>query len=362
MSLTIEDIQDLSQEIRHLMDAGLPLEASLASAGAGRSSRLQKFLQELQQRLERGENLSQIVESQTSGSSRMLTAAFGAGLKSGRPALAIEMMGDYAADVLLLRSNIVQSAVYPMTIVGVTSLLLMLVVQHFLSEFYELAVVGLGTSANTWLMSVLIWNQRYPAWVFLPPALLIGVVVFWLLSGRASAMAFRGPEKLLLLLPGLKGLVRDLQSYTLARMLALLTENGLSLQESLVLAGSVSGNAGFERSCSAMAVVVSRGDSLVDVPSSLSSGIPPLLLCCLKQVERQEERMRHRLRSAAEFYRQRFDRGMLWMQMALPVVLFLVIGGGCVLAYSLLVFWPVVSLYNSLATNLSPLLFSCLLC
>ena len=58
----------------------------------------------------------------------MLTAAFGAGLKSGRPALAIEMMGDYAADVLLLRSNIVQSAVYPLTIVGVTSLLLMLVV------------------------------------------------------------------------------------------------------------------------------------------------------------------------------------------------------------------------------------------
>jgi len=68
--------------------------------------------------------------------------------------------------------------------------------------------------------------------------------------------------------------------------------------------------------------------------------------------------MRYRLRSAAQFYRQRFERGMMWMQLAMPIVMFLFLGGGCVLIYSLLVFWPVITLYNSLAVGGIPPLVS----
>ncbi|MEN9553749.1 MAG: ral secretion pathway protein [Planctomycetota bacterium] len=358
MTLTIEDIEHLSQEIRHLMQAGLPLESSLASAGMGRSRRLQAFLSALQQRLERGESLPQILESQTSRNARMLTVAIGAGLKSGRPALAIELMGDYAADILELRSGIVRAAAYPMVIVGVASLMLMLVVQHFLTHYYDFAVMQMGVVSDPRLVGLLQWTQQYPAWVFGPPAVLCAVVLFWVLSGRASAMTFRGPEKLLLLLPGLKSIVRDLQCYTLTRMLALLTDNGLTLPESLTLAGVSSGNAVFERTCRGLAAVVSRGGMLATVSAAESAGIPPLLMCCLKQVESQEERMRYRLRSAAQFYRQRFERGMMWMQLAMPMVMFLFLGGGCVLIYSLLVFWPVITLYNSLAVGGIPPLVS----
>ncbi|MGV2334068.1 MAG UNVERIFIED_CONTAM: hypothetical protein LVR18_08080 [Planctomycetaceae bacterium] len=65
------------------------------SAGSGR--RLQRFLKEMEERLRRGEELSAIVSSQRGGVPRMAAAALGAGLQSGRPGLAVEMMGDYCA-------------------------------------------------------------------------------------------------------------------------------------------------------------------------------------------------------------------------------------------------------------------------
>jgi phosphate/sulfate permease len=58
--------------------------------------------------------------------------------------------------------------------------------------------------------------------------------------------------------------------------------------------------------------------------------------------------MVHRLRSVAEFYRSRLVRNLSWIRLLMPVMMFLVIAGGCVLAYATLVFWPVSELYRNL--------------
>lgn len=51
----------------------------------------------------------------------------------------------------------------------------------------------------------------------------------------------------------------------------------------------------------------------------------------------------------ADYYRQQFERGQLLLQLILPTALFLLITVGSVLAYSLLVFWPVVELYKGIS-------------
>ena len=68
----------------------------------------------------------------------------------------------------------------------------------------------------------------------------------------------------------------------------------------------------------------------------------------MKQVEHQEARMVHRLRSVADFYRNRLQRNSAWVKLLMPVVLFIVIGGGCVLLYAAMTFWPVTELYRNL--------------
>jgi len=50
----------------------------------------------------------------------------------------------------------------------------------------------------------------------------------------------------------------------------------------------------------------------------------------------------------AEFYRTRLDRNLAWLKLLMPVMLFIVIGGGCVLTYAIMVFWPVTELYRNI--------------
>lgn len=349
-SLTLEDIQHLSEEVRHLVSAGMPLEESLAEAGRGRGERLQRLTQSISDGLSQGRNLQDIVEQESNGVPRMLASAVGAGVQSGDLGLTVELMGDFAADVVELRNKLLQAAAYPFTIVAFAGLLVVLVVQHALEQFYE-AIVSWNIRANPWLMALLQWNRDMPGWTLLIPLAGLALFVLWTMSGRAAAMAFRGPERLFLLLPGVGALVRDLHYYTLTRMLSLLTERGLPLHDALTLAGGASGSARLELACREMATRVQRGQSTADEPASGTSQkkqLPSLLRVCLKQVEHNEARMVHRLRSVADFYRNRLQRNSAWVKLLMPIVLFIVIGGGCVLLYATMIFWPVTELYRNL--------------
>ena len=333
------------------------LEVSLAEAGQGRGARLERVAQSISEGLSQGRSLADIVADPSIGAPRMLAAAVGAGVQSGDLGMTVELMGDFAADVVDLRNNLLQSAAYPLTIVAVAGLLLLLVVQHTLIEFLN-TVRSWQMQINPWLLSILEWNERAPWWTLLIPLAGLLLIVLWTLSGRAAAMAFKGPERLLLLLPGVSALVRDLQYYTLTRMLSLLTERGIPLQDALCLAGGASGSVRLDRACRELASQVQRGHSLSDARGGVSPegraameggpGLPSLLRVCLKQIEQSEARMVHRLRSVADFYRNRLERNSAWLKLLMPIAMFIVIGGGCVLLYAAMVFWPVSEMYRNL--------------
>ena len=184
-----------------------------------------------------------------------------------------------------------------------------------------------------WLLRL---NSDYPWWVFVFPAVLGFLLIYWMMSGRTARVSFRGPERLLLCLPGLGAMAGDLQSYNLTRMLWLLLQHELPLADALLLAGAACGTPRLERACSGLAREVSQGRATCDSESSSSVGLPPLLRVSLLQTAGQEDRLVLRLQATAGFYRQRFERGLLWLRLLMPAVLLVVIGGGCVLGYSLL--------------------------
>lgn len=349
-TLSLEDIQHLADEIRHLVRAGIPLEACLADAGRGSGMRLQRLTQAISNELNHGHSLQEIVERHSIGAPRMLAAAVGAGVCSGELALTVEMMGDFAADVLNLRNRLLHSAAYPLTIVAVAGVLVVLVIQHALEVFLDM-IHSWNMTVHPWLLKILEWNREMPWWTLLLPLVGMALIAFWMISGRAAAMAFRGPERVLLLLPGVGALVRDLRSYTLSRMLSLLTERGLPMQDALTLAGGASGSARLDQACRHAAKRVQQGQPITSDSLSAAekkNSLPALLSACLKQVEYDESRMVHRLRSVAQFYRNRLERNATWVRLLMPVMMFIVIGGGCVLTYAVMVFWPVTEIYRNL--------------
>ena len=348
--LSLEDTQHLAEEIRHLVRAGMPLEESLAEAGKGRGRRFKAMAQAVSEGLNRGESLQKLVEDQAVGAPRMLASAIGAGVRSGDLGLAVELMGDFAADVLSLRNKLFQSAMYPLTIPAVASLLIVIVIQHALELFLD-TIVSWNIEIHPWLRWLLEFNRDVPWWTLIFPAAGFLLITLWMVSGRAASMNFRGPERLLLLLPGVRPLVRDLQTYTAVRMMSLLIERGLPLQEALILAGGASGSGQLDRACRESAARVENGQSAggtAGTAVSVRNQLPPLLRVSLNQVEQNEERLVHRLRSVAEFYRNRMERNATWIRLTMPVLMFVMVGGGTVLAYGMMVFWPMSEIYRNL--------------
>ncbi|MFM7867983.1 MAG: hypothetical protein ACKPHU_27535, partial [Planctomycetaceae bacterium] len=150
---------------------------------------------------------------------------------------------------------------YPVAVMATALVLLAGGMQIFLERYLEAAVIGLGVMPGDALLRFLLWNRDYSWWVFVPAGMFAGVLLLWLISGRAASLRFRGPERLLLLLPGLGKIVEDLQNYTLTRMLSLLLQHELALPEALTLAGAAAGSVRLERACRGLASEVSQGQT-----------------------------------------------------------------------------------------------------
>ena len=136
-SLKLEDVQQISEEIRWLVRSRLPLEQHLASAGQG--TQLQKLTRSITEGLDRGEPLAEIVRSQKQGVPRMLASAVAAGVRAGDLAASVEMMGDMASDLVDLRRQVVSAITYPLTIVLSAWLLFVLLLQQALIRIWDSA-------------------------------------------------------------------------------------------------------------------------------------------------------------------------------------------------------------------------------
>lgn len=351
MSVTLEDIQNLSLEVKALVDAGLPLEANLAHAGVGHGDRLRALTESISEKLSNGESLDEAIRSNEVGAPRMLAAAVAAGVRSGQLGASIEVLGDMANDVVELRRNILQSISYPLIVIGMALTMFVVFIRVFLGRvrFVMQEVGGDGAPLLTWLIEL---DAKFWWWPWLFPAMFVVVSIGWFWSGRAESLSFKGPERLMFLLPGVGAMIRDLQFYNLARMLTMLVERQVPLDESLLLAGACCGSDALDTACqNAVKQVRSGAVPALEPNSEWKSGdLPPLLQTCLRNSKHESE-FTQRLVSVSGYYRRRLQLSVSWLRNIVPVVLFVVLGGGTVLLYSLVVFWPVIEVYRFLTPN-----------
>jgi type II secretory pathway component PulF len=348
-SLKLDDVQLISEEISWLVKSRLPLEKHLADAGKGHGKRLERLTQSISDGLNRGESLDQLIRQEQKSVPRMLASAVAAGVRSGDLASAVEMMGDLASDLVELRRQIIAAISYPLIVLICAWLLFVIVLQQALMQIWN-SMLDLQLQVHPVLAWLLQFNEQYIWWPWVLPALGLGLAVLWVMSGRANAMAFRGPEKVLLLLPGVGGLLRDLRFSTLTRMLSLLIDNHLPLPDALRAAGACCGNAALDRACSSTAETMESGQPVTAASGNRwrSGQLPPLLQACLATADGHGERFSMRLRAVADHYRGRIELNAMWLRMLMPVGLFVVIAGGTVVLYSITVFWPMREIYDHL--------------
>lgn len=350
MAVTLQDIENLSIEVKALVDARLPLETNLAEAGTGHGKRLQELTESISTSLAKGETLDATIRTSQLGAPRMLAAAVAAGVRSGELGSAVEVLGDMAHDIINLRRRILQSLSYPLTVMGMAIVLFVVFIRDFFVKIRSIILDDVDRPKSPVLEALLNFDAEYSWWPILIPVCLIVGIGVWLVSGRAASISFKGPERMLLWLPGVRGMVRDLQFYNLSRMISLLVERQIPLNEAMQLAGACCGSDPLDKACAAAAAEIENGDPPVATEENWKAGsLPPLITTCLRQSSSQEDVFNKRLLGVAGYYRRRLQISIAWLRNVVPIAMFVIVGGGSVVIYGLAVFWPVTEIYRMLS-------------
>jgi len=184
-------------------------------------------------------------------------------------------------------------------------------------------------------------RQLMPIWAPLIPLLLIFAAIGWRLRVPGSSW-----------LPGSSRYLDAVRNANMAQQLARLIESGMSLQDSMSLAGPLSDSAGLMRT---EPTALADGPEASVAPdrkpeaSALGSRELPALLRWAVSGDLGGEPMPKALRFVAQTYRQKARRQeAIWRFMA-PTICGVLLGGIFVLGYSLSLFLPVVQLLKDIS-------------
>ena len=348
MQKTPEDTKLFCDEAAALVRAGLPLDGMAGTSSRVSAGKLQTLVETVQRQIADGKSVAEVIDSAPSATERLVTATVAAGLASGKLQDSLEMLGDVASDVKLIRQRLKAALMYPALIMVIACGLFAFFIRHFLVATTQ-AMHGPQSSLSPVLATLLEWDQVYWWWPLGIPIAMVLLVVIPLFCRPAGIINLRGTENLVKLIPGVRAVLTSLQFYHASRVLSLLIHNSVPLSEALVISGTCSERAGLNSAFRKAAGDLESGDlASAGIDQMWKSGqLPPLLAVALKDSNGSEQRLKLSLTGVTSHYHRRLETGLLILRQYVPVGLTVFVAGTTVLLYSVSVFWPMVELYTS---------------
>jgi len=344
---TLDQLIALNDEITALVRAGVPLELGLSRAGDDLRGRLGAIARGLGERMGRGERLPDALANSGQAIPELYRAVVEAGIRSGRLASALEGVAAVARGYADARRAVGMALLYPLMVVslayGLAVLFVLQLAPRLAAAFESLGLPPLG------ILDAVVRSGDWVAyWGPIVPALLVGMTLWWLWSGRSVALDAASGGPWLGRIPLIGGMIAGFRHANFAEMLALLVEHRVPLDEAVRLAAGASGDRVLRRSAAVFAEGIRRGEGGESARAVVAGALPPLLAWILTAGHRQGE-LASALRHAAAGYRRRARARAEILRGALPAALMLAVGAGTVLLYGLLLFVPLTALYQELA-------------
>lgn len=356
LSISLDELIALNDEIRALVRSGMPLELGLAGWGSDLPGRMGSLVARLAEHMQTGQTLPQALAAEGDRVPPMYQAIVTAGLRSGRLPSALESVATSARSLKDVRAAVFLAVLYPLVliVVGYLALLLLLVqIVPALALLYD-------KTPPLYLATMQDWGRWASSsipvpvpiledmWIgFVPLVVLLMLVGVWLVgTSRAALVDYGAASRWLRFMPLAGGIVRDARAASLAEVLGLLVEHGVPLDEALELAADCTNDRGLIRSATRSAAALRRGahDAL---DSRQLAGFPPLLAWLLASAGRPQG-FATMARHVAETYRLRVARNSQWLRDFLPAWLVVAIGGVVLAAVALAFFTPYSELLQTL--------------
>jgi type II secretory pathway component PulF len=349
-AVTLDQLIALSDEMAALVRAGVPLDRGLVAAGRDLRGRAGRLAARLGERLERGEGLAEALEGDGASVPPFYRAVIEAGLRSGRLSKALEGLASYARSFAETRRAIGLALLYPMLVLllayGLFLMFSVWVAPRLIESF---AMFRFGVPR---LLGATVWLGDHPRyWAPVVPAALAGLVVAWVMSGRASALRPGRLTGLIRLVPGMRSVLDLAQTADFADLMALMIEHDVPLEQALGLAAEATGSPRLRASAEAVAGRLRGGDPDGEAVAG-PGGLPPMLSWVIATAGARGP-LAPALRHAAATYRNRAARRAEALQALLPSVLLCAVGAEAGIIYVGAVFTPVIALWRDLALPMS---------
>lgn len=342
-----KDLTLVTRQLATLAEAA-PLEEALRTIGAQSERRaVRRVLTATHAQLLEGLRLSDAMARQGNAFPPLYRAMVAAGENSGALPAILERLADLLEREQQVRGKLVSALVYPaalaLTASGVVLALMSFVVPRVVEQFDSMgrelpwltrAVIAVSGLVTHWGLPLLVLG-----------AVAATVAVHLLRTRPELRLRF---DTMLLRLPLLGRLIRDVHAARMARTLSIMVGSGLPLMEGLTITARTVHNRRLRRATDDMVVAISEGVSLSNAMRRAGAGIavfPPTLLYMASSGE-NSGRLGPMLERAADYLEREFNTfTSVAMSLLEPVII--VVMGGVVAVIVLSILLPILQ-FNSL--------------
>ena len=342
--VTFDQLIALSDEIAALSRAGVPLGRGLLELGHDLPGRLGALATDIGKRLEAGENLNDILAR--SHFPPAYRAVIEAGLRVGRLPAALEDVSRSARRINQLRMSIGAALVYPLIVVALVWGLFWFTIAKTGPVLVQmLEDVGFKLPAARWTLTMFAETALW--WQIVVPVLLgLWILTIWHRSGLIA----RGSQLHPMLAWGALGTLRKMHRAgrmgALTDLLAMLVSHDVPLDEAVELATAGVGTPEIEQGGQEIARRIRAGE----ISSEAPAGFPPTLVWTLTSGASRDQ-LTSALRRSAQVYRDDMQRRAQWLNLYIPVITTVIVGGLAVVLYAAISLGPWIVIMHQLSKS-----------
>jgi len=294
-----KEVLFFTQELSTLINAGLPLDRSLAICKQlSERTTLQSLVGDVLQGIKQGKTFADSLANHPQTFSKLYINMVRAGEVSGSLPLVLDRLVEFQQSADELRSYLISSLIYPvlLSLVGGASIVILLnfVIPKFAQVFQD---AGKALPLPTQILLTTSDFSKSYWWVFLSVAGLTMLALSRFISTEKGRWAW---DDFKLKLPLLGEVLRKIEVARISKTLGTLVRNSVPLVHSLNIVKEISSNQVVSRSISGIAEGVKKGEGIAG-PMEKSGVFPPLAIHLI-QVGEETGRLDSMLLELAKVY------------------------------------------------------------
>jgi len=323
-SLDRSSVASLVRELATAIEAGLPLMAALKTVRRQASSRaLAIILDHLIARVEAGSTLHQAASEYGPPFDDMIIGMLRAADASGRMSEVLHQLADLLERSVELRRDVLGATIYPLIVAGLLVLSIVFLVTFVVPKLMDPLMSQPGLEASipwptAFLLATADFTERWWLWFAVGLVVLLFAWRQWIRNPGNRLLV----DRLLLRLPLVGKLLRDVAVARFTRTLGTLVSAGLPILQSLKIVRDTLGNRALMGAIDQVQEKVTTGQSLAD-PLERSGYFPPLLVQIVNIGERSG-RLEPMLMHAADAFDRQVNITLKIFSKALPPAMLVV--------------------------------------